>query len=332
MTADVAGALWSEVVRAAGALCWDVVGGQPGSRSARDLRVLLVHRPRYDDWSWPKGKLEAGEGAAVAAVREVAEETGITVALGLPLPSARYRLDSGTTKHVTYWAARVPGRPHPRPPRPREVDATSWVEPAEADRLLTRRGDRAQLAALVTAHAEGSLDTWPLVVVRHGHARPKQVWGHADAERPLVEVGLRQARELAPLLEAFAPVRVFSSPWERCLQTVHPFLEASGARLKTKNRLSEDGHRRDPAKVAALVTKLLGKGRPVAVCTHRPVLPTVLGTLAGHAATGVGSGVPASDPYLEPGEILVAHVAHRSGRVVGVERHLPGAGRDAASW
>ena len=323
---------WPGVVRAAGALCWDVAGpaAAPRSRSARDLRVLLVHRPRYDDWSWPKGKLEDGEGTAVAAVREVGEETGLDVALGRDLPSARYRLDSGTTKQVAYWAARVPGAAHPRPPRPREVDATRWVGPDEADRMLTRRGDRAQLAALVTAHVEGSLDTWPLLVVRHGHARPKQVWGHADGERPLVEVGLRQARALTPLLAAFGPVRVFSSPWERCLQTVHPFVEASGARLKLKNRLSEDGHRRDPAKVAALVTKLLARGRPVVVCTHRPVLSTVLGTLAGHAATGVRSSVPASDPYLEPGEVLVAHVAHRSGRVVRVERHLPGPGRDAA--
>ena len=91
------------VVRAAGALCWD--------RGPQGLRLLVVHRPRYHDWSWPKGKLEGGEPAPAAAVREVAEETGLEVALGVPLPSARYPLGADTTKHVSYWAAHVPGCP-----------------------------------------------------------------------------------------------------------------------------------------------------------------------------------------------------------------------------
>ncbi len=317
------------VVRAAGALCWDHAtarGGRPAG-----LQVLLVHRPRYDDWSWPKGKLEPGEGFVEAAVREVAEETGLRVRLGRDLPTARYRLDDTSTKEVAYWAAHVPGALTPKPPRPREVDVLEWVSTDEADRRLTRRGDRVQLAALLAAHAEASLDTWPLLVLCHGHARPKSVWGHADAERPLVKVGLRQAEALATLLEAWAPERVVSSPWERCLQTVGPFVRASGSMLKTKNRLSEDGHRRDPAKVAALVTKLLGKNRPVVLCTHRPVLSTVLGTLAGHTGAGLTAAVPAADPFLLPGEVLVAHVSSRSGRIVRVERHLPGGGVDPAS-
>jgi 8-oxo-dGTP diphosphatase len=319
------------VVHAAGAVCWDLAPtGAPARRDPSDppgqpgLRVLLVHRPRYDDWSWPKGKLDEGEGVVEAAVREVAEETGLEVRLGRDLPAARYALDERTSKHVAYWAARVPGAPTPRPPRPHEVDALEWVSTEEADRRLTRRGDRVQLRALLEAHAEDALDTWPLLVVRHGHARPKSVWGHADADRPLVAVGRRQAQALVPLLAAWSPARVVSSPWERCLQTVEPYLEASGAKLRTRGRLSEDGHRRDPAKVARLVTKLLARGRPAAVCTHRPVLSTVLGTLAGHTSPGVGDAIPSADPYLEPGEVLVAHVATASQRVVRVERHLPG--------
>ncbi len=317
------------VVRAAGAVCWDHAPARGGR--AKGLRVLLVHRPKYDDWSWPKGKLEAGEGFVEAAVREVAEESGLRVRLGRDLPTARYRLDETSTKEVAYWAAHVPGAPTPAPPRPKEVDAVEWVSTVEADRRLTRRGDRVQLSALVAAHAESSLETWPLLVLRHGHARPKSVWGHADAERPLVTVGLRQADALVPLLRAWAPDQVVSSPWQRCLQTVGPYVETDGPVLKTKNRLSEDGHRRNPAKVASLVTKLLGKGRPVVLCTHRPVLSTVLGTLAGHTGAGLAADVPSSDPYLLPGEVLVAHVSSRSGRVVRVERHLPGGGVDPAS-
>ena len=305
------------MVRAAGAVCWDAEG-------AGGLRVLLVHRPRYDDWSWPKGKLDDGEGSVEAAVRDVAEETGLQVRLGRDLPPARYGLDERTTKHVAYWAARVPGAPTPAPPRPDEVDALRWVGSAEADRRLTRRGDRLQLRAVLDAHAEGTLDTWPLVVLRHGHARAKSSWDHPDAERPLASSGAEQARALAALLRAWAPARVVTSPWERCLQTVGPYLDVSGADLRTRGRLSEAGHRRDPAKVARLVTKVLARATPTIICTHRPVLSTVLGTLAGHSSPGVGDAIPRSDPYLEPGEVLVAHVSAASGRVVRVERHLPG--------
>ena len=194
----------------------------------------------------------------------------------------------------------------------------------EAERRLTRGGGRVQLRALLEAHGESALRTWPLVVLRHGHARPKSVWGHEDADRPLSQVGALQAQALVGLLPAWSPARVVSSPWERCLQTVEPYLARSGAPLKVKGRLSEAGHRREPAKVGRLVAKLLARGRPTVVCTHRPVLSTVLGTLAGHTSAGVGDAIPRTDPYLEPGEALVAHVSMTSGRVVRVERHLPG--------
>jgi 8-oxo-dGTP pyrophosphatase MutT (NUDIX family)/phosphohistidine phosphatase SixA len=303
------------LVRAAGALCWH--------RGPDGLQVLLVHRPRYGDWSWPKGKLEGDEPAAAAAVREVREETGVTVALGVPLPSARYPLGPEASKHVSYWAAHVQSAAQPPPPRPEEVDATAWVGAAEADRRLTRRADRVQLRALLDADAEGALETWPLLVLRHAHAHPRRGWGGSDDLRPLSFPGMAQAQGLPELLAAWSPLRVVSSPAERCVQTVEPYLYASGTRLRTKTRISEEGHRRSSAAAAAYTSGLLAKGRPVLVCTHRPVLPTLLGTLAGHASAGVADAVPRADPYLEPGEVLVAHVSRRSGRVVAVERHQP---------
>ena len=318
---DGAGQGRPDPVRAAGALVWRLLGDR--------LQVVLVHRPRYDDWSFPKGKLDPGESAVAAAVREVAEETGLTIALGRPLPSARYVLGAGTgdrvVKHVAYWAAPAPAGDLPRPPRPAEVDRTEWVDVDEGYRRLTRRGDQVQLRALAGLHADGCLDTWPLVVVRHGHARPTTVWAHDEADRPLVASGRREAAQLVPVLAARAPARVVSSPWDRCVQTVRPFVEASGTRLRTKGRLTESAHRRDPDKVARYVGHLVDKGRAVVVCTHRPVLGTLLGALAGRAAGGSGaaSAIPAADPFLAPGEALVAHVARRSGRVVAVERHPP---------
>jgi 8-oxo-dGTP diphosphatase len=301
------------LVRAAGAVCWRVTDD--------GLRVLLVHRPAYDDWAWPKGKLDDDEPVVAAAVREVAEETGLRIRLGVPLPPARYRLGDHLDKHVAYWAAHIGDGELPDPPRPHEVDRTEWVTPTEAQRRLTRRGDRAQLQALLDAPEADSLDTFPVVVVRHGHARPKHAWGRPDGDRPLVEAGARQAATLAGVLAAWDADTVLSSPWERCVATVRPYVEDRSARLRTKGRLSEDGHRLDPAKVSALVTTLLTKQRPVVVCTHRPVLGTLLGTLAGHAAVGVGEQLPRTDPFLEPGETLVAHVSRRSGRIVAVERH-----------
>ncbi len=304
-------------VVAAGAVVWRERNGH--------LEVLLVHRPAYRDWSWPKGKLEGDESLPAAAVREVLEETGIQIALGRPLPTAHYVVGDSTSKSVRYWAAAGPSGDPPAPPHPDEVDVTRWVQAPEAEKLLTRRADRVQLLAVIEAWEEGTLRTFPVAVLRHGHARPKSVWGQADAERPLVQAGRNQAVAVVDTLAAFAPARVVSSPWKRCVQTVEPFLSAHGGllgtKLRTKNALSEDGHRRDRAKTADLVRKLIGKRRPVVVCTHRPVLGTLLGALAGRAETGRSGDLPAKDPFLAPGELLVAHVAHSSGRVVAVERH-----------
>lgn len=306
------------VVEAAGAVCWRVSHGQ--------LQLLLVHRPRYDDWSWPKGKLEAGETHPEAAVREVAEETGISIRLGVPLPAARYRLAESLDKHVAYWAAAVSTDTPPAPPLPLEVDALEWLSPEDASQRLTRRADRVQVSAVVQAHQDATLDTWPLIVLRHAVAHPRTVWGQDDAERPLVAAGARQADALVPLLHVWGPVRVLSSPARRCVDTVRPYADRYGTKLRAKGSLTEEGHRRDPAKVARLVTKLVSRERPVVVCTHRPALGTLLGAVAGRTGVGLAAAVPAQDPFLEPGELLVAHLSRRSGRVVAVERHLPARG------
>ena len=95
--------------------------------------ILLVHRPRYDDWSFPKGKLDLGEHVLVAAVREVREETGYTVALRHPLPSQDYMAD-GRPKHVRYWAGDVVSGEFVAND---EVDEIAWVSVAQAQAQLT---------------------------------------------------------------------------------------------------------------------------------------------------------------------------------------------------
>ncbi len=133
-------------VRAAGGLVWRAAMVPDGDASARPgYEVVLVHRGRYDDWSFPKGKLDRGESYANAALREVAEETGLVCALGVELPSTRYRDQRGRDKLVRYWTMRVVDL---RPWAPNsEIDARLWVPVDEARDMLTYDHDRELLAA-----------------------------------------------------------------------------------------------------------------------------------------------------------------------------------------
>ena len=127
------------MVRAAGAVPWRLAPGVdaplPGDPLApSDMRVLIVHRPRYRDWGWPKGKAELNEPLCAAAAREVEEETGQVVALGAPLLTQRYRLGSGQLKEVYYWVGQPIGRGPAKSTRPpvaragkREIDTCRWA-------------------------------------------------------------------------------------------------------------------------------------------------------------------------------------------------------------
>ena len=108
-----------------------------GGVVVRDGRVLLVHRPRYDDWTLPKGKLEPGEAWEEAALREVEEEAGVRCELGAFLGSTRYE-HRGEPKEVRWWAMTADGEPRPSD----EVDEVRWASVAEAAELLSYDGER----------------------------------------------------------------------------------------------------------------------------------------------------------------------------------------------
>ena len=284
-------------VRAAGAVVTRK-GGR--GREGAEWEVLLVHRPKYDDWSFPKGKLDPGEHAITAAVREVAEETGLDVRLGPALAPQRYRMTSGRWKSVDYWTARVIGRDDVTDYRVNdEIDAVEWVEWSAAMRRLTYAYDRTTLAEALPLRRR----TRALVVLRHGKSRARGGWKKDDRLRPLVVLGESQAQRLVPLLAAFDVTSAHSSSSLRCVQTVSPYVHTTGWPARLYDELSEEGASTDD--VVALVDELLEAGEGTVLCTHRPVLPTVLDAL----------GLP--ETTLEMGSMLVVH--HRRGRVVATE-------------
>ncbi|MHA7277821.1 NUDIX hydrolase [Arthrobacter sp. Hz1] len=297
-------------VIAAGAICWRKEQGH--------LEVLLIHRPQYSDWSWPKGKIDPGETTPECAVREVEEEVGLRISLGIPLGSTRYPVASGP-KVVYYWAAHTE-RAVVRPDG-KEVDEFSWVTPTRAVELLTNPTDQEPLGSLVAAHEAEQLETWPLIVVRHAKAKPRSSWTRAEGDRPLAATGRRQAAAVSRLLEAWGPSWVVSSPWERCVQTIAPYRKSRDIKLKLADSITERNAARKPDKARSTVEKLFDRRRPVALCTHRPVLPLVFGVLRRHLPESLSTVLPVDDPYLAPGEVLISHVSTKTpGRIVAVEQ------------
>ncbi len=276
-----------------------------------DRTVLLVHRPKYDDWSFPKGKLDPGERAAAAAVREVLEETGVDVRLGPPLESQRYPIRGGM-KTVFYWTGRPAGDHDVSTYEANaEIDDVRWVRIADAADVLSYEHDVETLDEAVRIRKR----TKTLVVLRHAVARSRKSWSKDDRVRPLVVAGHRQAERLAPVLAAYGVSRLVSSGSTRCVQSLEPYAGSVDAKLEVDDSLSEEDA--TPKRVRRAVGEIVDRleetpkdSGGTVVCTHRPVLPMVFDVL----------GI--EDPRLEKGELLVVHL--RRGRVVATERHQGG--------
>lgn len=286
-------------IRAAGAVLWRLRDGR--------LEVCIIHRPRYDDWTLPKGKMDRGEHVLAAAVREVEEETGHRITLGRPLPEQQYRTQGGI-KHVRYWAARADDTAPPWTPTA-EVDEVMFLPVGDAMGRLTHAHDAATVAGL----AAGPLLTTPFILLRHTKAVSRTSWTDPDRERPLSPRGIAEADRLTPALAAHGLARIVSSDAIRCTDTVLPYARQHGLTVELEPLLSEDGFAEAPDRAAEAVRKLLADDVPTVVCSHRPVLPELLA-----AATEQARCVVPSE-QLPPGGFHGLH--HRGGVVIDIETH-----------
>jgi 8-oxo-(d)GTP phosphatase len=296
----------SSPVLAAGTVVWRAARDHSaGDPSDGQVEVLLVHRPKYDDWSFPKGKRDPGEHLLTTAVRETAEESGVRVRLGPPLPQQEYVTTPDLTKRVLYWTARPLDEDATRDFEPnREVDEVAWLRLGEAGDRLTYARDREMLEAFALTPYR----TEPLLVLRHAQALPRSSWTGPDRERGLSPQGEQEAECLVALLQAYGVRRVLSSDAVRCTSTVEPYAAATGLRVEVDHRLSEEGLQGLGEQTSAERGRdVLGTDRATVVCSHRPVLPALL------AALGL------EDPGLEPGAFVVVH--RENGRVRGIEQH-----------
>ena len=251
-------------VLAAGALVWRLKNDK--------LQVLVVHRPRYDDWSFPKGKAEPGESMVLTAIREVAEETGRQIVLGRYLGKARRRLVSGRKKRTLYWAAQVlpeagPGeglRAAVKPASKREINKVRWWKVEKAARKLTHADDKRLLARLVDWYESGQLQVHSLVLVRHAKAVSRATWGYginSEITRPLVMGrGQAQARDVAALLSAYGVRELVSSPWRRCVDTLAPYAHGCGLDLRSDEAFTEVSALMAPELMQASFRDLLERG------------------------------------------------------------------------
>ena len=281
-------------VYAAGALCWRVVDDK--------IVMLVVHRTKYGDVTIPKGKVDPGETLPQTAIREIEEETGLAVSLGIPLGVSTYPLSSGREKIVHYWAAEVTDQAIERSsfvPNA-EIAAIEWVSLKKARGYLTYERDIEILDAFEALVRQGITSTFALVVLRHGKAEPRGDWDGPDASRPLTDRGVKQAAGDVPALLAWGPKRIVTSDAVRCVATVAPLAAASGIKPRQEDAISQDAFEEGRGDVRGVIGKRIRSRKTAVLCSHGPVIPEILreialatGTMPGgylHGAADLGTG------------------------------------------
>jgi 8-oxo-dGTP diphosphatase len=283
---------------AAGVVCWREQKGT--------LEVLLVHRTRYKDWSFPKGKQDPGETLPETAIREMFEETGINLKLGRQLSEVSYKISEDEDKVVQYWSSKLKTKAWKKTEfQPNEeIAKLKWMNVEDALEKLSYEHDKELLREVKKLHSKSELETRALVILRHAKATPRDEWKGPEAKRPLLAEGKQQAKRLVPLLSAYGPKRIVTSPWTRCDQTVQPYAKAIKQPAILRSQLTELTNTLSPRKTIGAVEDVFETKKSVLICSHRPALPTILKTLSTRATAEVKSLLLDGDG-LKPAELFV---------------------------
>ncbi len=288
----------SEAISAAGAVVW---------RKHKDnfTEVAIIHRPKYDDWSFPKGKLEVGESLIACAHREVLEETNLQTEFGPHLGQVEYFTPDGLKK-VTYWSAKVIGE---KPFRTNsEVDQLKWIPITKVIEVLTNETDKEIFDKFVKV----KFNSKPFILLRHAKAITRDEWQGEDDDRPLSSSGQNQAMRLLSTYQVFNIDQIHSSDAVRCYDTVKSMAKGLDIKLEVSSKLSENTYKKDKEKAFDYVSELIKEDKSILICSHNPILPKMLNKLTKK------SEIEADEDKLSPAD---GWVIHRSGKeIIQIDR------------
>lgn len=287
----------SEVIQGAGVVLWRV--------NKKVTEIALVHRPKYDDWSLPKGKVESGETHLACAAREASEETGFAVVLGPEIGTAKY-LAEGTPKEVRYWSAKAIGESK-GPSDTHEVDKVIWLSVPDAKKKVSVDDDR----EVIKFFESFGIDTTQIVLLRHAKALKREDWEGDDGDRPLDNKGQRQAKRMLSIYQNYGITEIHTSDAQRCIETIEPMAKSLKMNPIYSRDLSEYRYEKDKDAPLDYVWSLLRPNLNVIVCSHNPILPKLVKKLIGK------KNFKKIEVELLPGEAFILH--HRDGEVVAVD-------------
>lgn len=339
-----------------------------------DFELCLVYRPKYDDWSWPKGKNEPKESHRHTAVREVGEETGYSVTLGPHITKIEYPLEREgkkssknsssnsnqnrnsqpeVIKRIHYWMMRLIDKPTAakrlpafgpiKPAKPTEIGNVLWLTPSQARKKLTHDSDREVLDAFLDRLHDGQAEYSTLLLVRHGKAESRKTWQGSEATRPITPLGAAASYALGRELACYAPNKIISSPWKRCVETVAAFAHDSSLPIEQVAELTEDHHEKKPkSTLSVLMNEIQNLERnaqntietrnaivannATVVCLHRPVIGTFFDYLREITKPRAHKRILSQkSPYMPTGSAIVLHIVNtpKGARIIDIEKVLP---------
>ena len=267
----------------------------------KSTEVLVIHRTLRNDWTIPKGKLDQGEYWAAAAVREVAEETGYSIRLSVPLTRVRYKVQDAK-KEVRYWLGHQISDEQSEFWQPnQEVDEVRWVKVSKVAGLMSYKHD----VETINIALQQPQRTSPLLLLRHADAISRKVFHSTskdadDKLRSLTELGVMQTPYIAAALAAYGIDIAYSSPATRCVNTLAPHFRKED-KIQFQELLWESDSKLDRKRLQTWMKDIVTNPEPSVICGHRPMFPELYRAIAN------SSKAKEFTRKLSPGHFVVFH-------------------------